>query len=465
MTIWLPELAQRSGPKYRAIAEAIGEDIAAGRLAERERLPTQRDLAYRLGVSLNTVSRAYADAIERGFLYGEVGRGTFVRTAGPLPADDPVEARLSRTAEGPYDFSLNLPAVGDSATYLSETLRDLADSNALPAFLDYQAEEDLTRHAQAGADWIEHLGLAVSGRDVVLTNGAQHGLLVALLALLRPGDVLLTEAMTYAPIKTMAQHLGLKLYPVAMDAAGLSPAALDEACHATAAKTLYSLPTLHTPTTITMPEERRREITAVARRHDLTIIEDDVFGFLPPERPPPLAAIAPERCLLVVSVSKSLAPGLRIGYLHVPEQLRHAVRAAVKLTCWMPPPLMAEVAARWIGDGTADRLNRHQRTEARARQEIAARILGSHRPQQDPHGFNLWLPLPPHWRADAFRAEAEIQNVKLLTAETFAIGQSEVAPAVRLCLSHEVTRERVTQGLRIVAALLNRSDGSRSLVV
>ena len=464
MAMWSPSLDGRFGPKYQLIADAIGESIADGSLTERDRLPTQRDLAFRLGLSLNTVSRAYAEAIRRGFLHGEVGRGTFVRTGGPLPTQAP-PARMTRPADGPVDFSLNLPAAGDSAAALAATLGALKGSDALASYLDYQTAGDQGHHARAAAAWIGQLGLDTSGDDVVLTNGAQHGLLVAMLALMRPGDVLLTEPLTYAPVKAMARHLDLKLLPVAMDDGGLSPDALDAACRTSAAKTLYCLPTLHTPTTITMTADRRREIAAVARTHDLAIIEDDVFGFLPPERPPPLARAAPERTLFLTSVSKSLAPGLRVGYLHAPGRFHPSLRAAVNLTCWMPPPLMAAIASAWIDDGTARRLNDHQRSEARTRQAIARRVLAAHDPRADPYGFHLWLPLPAQWRADAFRVAAERRGVKVLTAETFAVGTADPPQAIRLCLSHEAERERVTAGLTVIAELLNDRGDPDVLVV
>ena len=464
MTIWRPDIAGKSGPKYLRIAEAIGESIADGSLAERDRLPTQRDLAYDLGISLNTVSRAYAEATERGFLHGEVGRGTFVRTAGPLPAlTSP--AGMTRPVEGPVDFTLNLPAAGRSAAALAATLGSLGASETLASYLDYQTAGDQDRHARAAAAWIGQLGLEASSDEVVLTTGAQHGLMVAMLALMRPGDVLLAEATTYAPVKAMARHLELKLHAVAMDEGGLAPEALDAACRTTASKTLYCLPTLHTPTTITMTADRRGEIAAVARKHDLSIIEDDVFGFLPPERPPPLACFAPERTLFVTSVSKCLAPGLRVGYLRAPDDYRQPLRAAVNLTCWMPPPLMAEIASRWIEEGTARRLNGFQRQEARARQSVARHILRNHDFRADPFGLHLWLPLPSHWRADAFRVAAERRGVKVLPADAFAVKPAEVPQAVRLCLSHEATRERVTEGLSVIAELLGEPDYSSLLIV
>jgi len=446
------------------IADAIGQSITNGSLTEQDRLPPQRDLADELGVSLNTISRAYAEAIRRGFLCGEVGRGTYVRKGGPLPTRAS-QARLNRPTEGPIDFSLGLPAIGESADVLARTLDHIKESHSLSAYLDYQTAGDFGHHREAAASWMSKLAFEVNSDNIIITNGAQHGLLVALMAMMQPGDVLLTEALTYAPIKAVAQHLGLKLYPVAMDDDGLSPEALNIACQTTTAKVLYCMPTLHTPTTITMSNDRRQDIVRIARKHELTIIEDDVFGFLPPDRPAPIANFAPERTLFITSVSKSLAPGLRVGYLYAPSKHCSSLRAAVNLSCWMPPPLMAEIASLWIADGIANRLNDFQRTESHARQQLAKKILVEHSYLAEPFGFHLWLPLPEYWKADAFRAAAERQGVKLLTAETFAVAQVDAQHAVRLCLSHELTRQRVSSGLEIIAKLLTETSDDGLLVV
>ncbi len=463
MTIWRPDLSNRSGPKFRQISDAIGESVAQGGLAAGARLPPQRDLAYALGVSLNTVSRAFADAVKRGFVRGEVGRGTFVREGGPLATESDTAA-MTRPSTGPVDFSLNLPVPGRASEALAGSLRALSEAGDLASFLDHQGEGDQDRHRAAAARWLGRVGLTARPDDIVLTNGAQQGIFAALLARTRPGDVLLTEALTYAPLISMAHHLGLKLLPVASEDSLLSPDALDAACQRTAGKVLYCLPTLQTPTTATMDSARRAAVAAVARKHDLTVIEDDVFGFLPPERPPPLARFAPERTLYVTSLSKCLAPGLRVGYVLAPPAMTPALRTAVSLSSWMPPPLMAEIASRWIETGTADALTAFQRQEAAARQAMARDLLPARYLRADPHALHVWLTLPPQWQPDSFRMEARRRGVEVLVGGAFAVEPSLSPQAVRLCLSHESERARVHRGLVTIADLL-RSEGQRGAMV
>src|SRR5438477_11643832 len=137
MTNWLPDLSRFSGPRYRAIAEALATDIREGRLTPGTRLPTHGDLAWRLHVTVGTVSRAYAEAERRGLIGGEVGRGTFVR--------EPASGRvLSFVRPEPdradfIDLSFNYPIVGDEAPALAAILGRLAASNDLAALLHYSS--------------------------------------------------------------------------------------------------------------------------------------------------------------------------------------------------------------------------------------------------------------------------------------------------------------------------------------
>ncbi len=464
MAIWTPRLSGRNGPKYQQIVDAIAEDMATGVLPAGTRLPPQRILAYALGISPNTTARAYAEAVRRGLLGGEIGRGTYVLSGPPGP-DQLAAGDLVRPEGGPIDFSRNLPAPGPAAAHLGETLLALGRTAGLQSFLDYQSTGDHDHHADAAIDWLGRTGVPARRSEVVITSGAQHGLLASLIATLSPGDLLLTEALSYAPIWTMAAHLGLRTGSVAMDAGGLCPDALEKACQGRKAKALYLLPTLHTPTTVTIDPDRRRAIARIARRHDLLLIEDDVFGRLKSESPPPLAALAPERSLHITSTSKCLSPGLRVGFVRAPEHLVPALREAVSLSCWMPPPLMVEIAARWIFDGTAETLTQAQRAEASARQDLAHTILAEFEFQADPQGFHFWLKLPSGWSPEEFRGEAARLGVTATPGAAFAAEAAARPPAVRLALSHETSRDRVRAGLTRLRDLLRAPRRPRALII
>jgi DNA-binding transcriptional MocR family regulator len=234
-----------------------------------------------------------------------------------------------------------------------------------------------------------------------------------------------------------------------MDEQGLQPDALEAACRG-GAKVLFCLPNLQNPTGAVMSEERRRRIATVVRKHALTVVEDDAYGLLLDRRPPPLCTLVPESGWFIGGVSKLLAPGLRIGYLAAPadtgtERLAEEAGLAVRMT----PPLMAEVAARWVQDGTADELVVRRRREAQERLELAREVLGDALPKT-PRGstYHLWLPLPARWRAESFTAQARRRGVSVTPAELFTVGPATAPAAVRVCLGAPRTRASLEKGLR-----------------
>jgi DNA-binding transcriptional MocR family regulator len=458
-------LAGRRGPKYQQILDALAEEIAGGTLAPGTRLPPHRDLAYALGVSANTTSRAYAEGVARALLRGEVGRGTYVRESpGPTPHEGPMDLRRP-PAEGPIDLSRNLPAPGDGAVYLAQTLAELSQGGDLRSLLDYQTEADQPGQVAALVSWLEGLGVPALGAEVVNTIGAQHGILAALMAMTQPGDLLAIEALTYAPLGAMASRLGLRTKAVAMDGDGVVPAALDALCREASVRVLYLTPTFQTPTGVTLDVDRRMELVAVARRHDLLVIEDDVFGSLAPVRPLALATLAPERTIYLTSLSKCMAPGLRVGMVKAPAPLAERIRGAVTLSCWMPPPLMTEIAARWIREGSAARMAEARRTATARRRALAREVLGGFDAGVGDHAPHVWLVAPEGWTSDALKAEAARRGVWITEGAAFAADRATCPEAVRICLGHEADEDRLRRGLACLRDILSGPRGGSSLIL
>jgi DNA-binding transcriptional MocR family regulator len=463
MTMWSPQLVGRAGPRYRALVEALAQEVAEGRLAAGTRLPPQRDLAYRLGVTVGTVSRAYALAAQRGLVTGEVGRGTFVRgaaapTGRPNPVSDGVDDLIKLTVNAPPD-----PSYGAA---IAERLADIAARPGATADLwAYTPKAGFPEHRAAAARWIGGVGLDAAPERTIITGGAHQAIVVAFAALARPGDTALVEALSYAGVCHVAERCGVRLQGLAMDGEGLLPDALEAACRADGSRLLFVNPTVHNPTTATMSVARREAIVALARKHDLIVIEDDVYGRLPEKRPAPIAALAPERTVYIGSAAKSVAPGLRFGVLLSPEHLYQRVAEAqhdLFLTC---PPLMAELFTHLLRDGTAEQLAARQRQEAAVRQRLAREVLGAHAYLAQPTSYHLWLPLPAPWRTAEFVTAVTERGVAIDPATAFAIDRARAPHAVRVSLSAAAGHDRLRRGLRILAEILDETPARRRDVI
>lgn len=464
MNTWTPNITEHPGPKYKAIADQILSDIRAGGLEPGERMPTHRDLAYRLGVTVGTVTRAYSEAERRGLVAGEVGRGTYVRDPNaPMPTNPMISAfNLSipegeLLASGVCDFSLSLPAGGIAEKYFAKSLAEISTSPHLGALLDYTPEAGLPSHRNAGAAWIKSkTKMDVSPSQIIVTNGAQHAITAAIMSLTVPGDVILSENITYHGIKTLSSELGLKLVGLEMDEHGLSPQSFEAACKANAPKVLYTIPTLQNPTSRTMPEERRKEIAKIAIHYNVAIVEDDVFGVIPESRPMPLVSFAPSLGYYVTSFSKCIAPGLRYGYLVVPDGMSERAGAVIRDTCRMATPLMAEIVTQWIESGVADEITALQRKEIEARQQVAKRALKGLDFEIHPNAFNILLYPPEPWRDDELALAAKEKGILVMPVGVFTVGRDRPRHAIRICLGAARGIDGVEKGLTELAHIIGQ---------
>lgn len=454
MTIWQPILDDNK-PRYLALADALARDLTAGRLQPGDRLPTHRDMADFLGVTIGTVSRGYAEAERRGLTVGEIGRGTFIRktsTDDPWPQSPDLPTTI--------DLSLSLPVtVPEEQAALAASLAGLAEDPQLGLLLHYRADSADQRQRARAAAWLQRMGLAATAENVLVTAGSQHALNVVLSGLFGAGQVLLTEALTYPSLKSQAGRFGVKLRGVAMDDAGILPEALVQAClQEPRPKALYLVPTLQNPTTLTMPAARRRVIAELVAEHDLLLIEDDVFSFMAASPPAPLTTMIPDRSVYLSSLAKCLVPGLRTGFILAPEPLRMRLLAAIHHTVWMAAPLMVEIGTCWLADGTADRIIAAKQAETRARQKLVAEILAPWPFAADPNGTHIWLSLPEPWSSDEFTTRARERGVIIVGGGAFAVHRRDVPHAVRLSIGLP-DRPALRRGLEIIAELLTGAAG------
>ncbi|WP_214414046.1 aminotransferase-like domain-containing protein [Sphaerisporangium fuscum] len=415
---------------YRLVADAVAADIAAGRLRPGDRLPTQRAFARRHGIANSTASRVYGELARRGLVVGEVGRGTFVRAAAPSPGSalvDPGSARI--------DLELNYPVLPEQPALLAGGLTTLLRPDVLGAALRPVAPSGTPRAREAAARLLARGGWSPDPARVLFAGNGRQAVAGAVAALVPPGGRLGVEALTYPMIKVIAGRLGITLVPLAVDEAGLRPDALAAAHRGTPLRAVYLQPTLQNPLGVTMPAGRRAELAAALRELDLHAVEDRIWAFLHEGDDPPLAALAPERTVMIDSLSKRLAPGLTAGFALVPPSHAEAVAAALRSGGWTCAGFALEAATRWIADGTVAALEEAKRADAAARQELAARHLAGFATRADRHSYYRWWELPEPWRAETFVAAAARRGVAVTPAASFAVAGGSAPAAVRIGLA------------------------------
>lgn len=469
MTNWLPDLSSGTGPLYLRLADRIEADIGEGVLAGGAKLPPQRDLAYDIGVTVGTVGRAYALLRERGLVSGEVGRGTYVRdrdetaVVGPVatgtpPLDGISGTRLLDPPTGKLRFdSTAAPDIGQTGTIgtiVAEILRDHPDevSSYTRRFPDHWFV--------GGARWLARNGFEPAPRTVVPTLGAHAAIVSVIAAMTSPGDSIVFENLTYSQVARSAGLIGRRTVLVGSDDDGMRPDDFEHVCAQRHPRMAFLMPTAQNPTLANMPLARRREIAEIARRHNVWLIEDDLYGALSDDPTPLVASFAPERTFLIGGLSKSVAAGVRGGWVACPTHHAQRVRVAHKMVTGGMPFLLAELCARLGVSGQAGDIRARCIEENNARLAIARAALARFEPVSRPNIPFLWLALPEPWLSGTFKKAAFEEGVLIDDEDEFKAGRTgQALHRVRIGVSAVRNRDDVTTGVEAIRRLL---EGGRA---
>lgn len=441
---WMPDLRDAGRAKYLALVESIRAAIARGELSGDEPLPSQRELAKHLDVNIATVTKAIAEAGRLGLVSTRPGGRTHVAGAKPGEA-----------ASATVDLSINIPPAVMVRPMLDEALGALARRRRGDELFGYAPLGGSFGDREAGARWMGARGLSISPDRVVVTQGAYEGLFASLTAVARPGDAVLCEQLNYTGVRRIAGLCGVRLVGVAVDGEGMQPQALAEACAAHAPKAIISTPTTLNPTTATQGAERRKALLAIARRHEVPIVEDDIYGHLSGDAASPLAALWPEGVLYVCSLSKCVAPGLRAGFVSAPERFSGRVREALSLMGWTAPSLHGAVAAELIVSGLAATCAQVHREEALRRMALARDMLGEGFVHGRAATYHGWLQLPAPWRERDAAAAFQRHGVMVSPAHHFVVGDGPAPAAVRVSLGAVAEIAVLQRALQTLAGVLD----------
>jgi DNA-binding transcriptional MocR family regulator len=455
-TIWTPDLSLCLGPKYIALTRALRDAIRDGTLAANAQLPTVRDLAWAMKVTPGTVSRAYQLATQEGLLAATVGRGTFVAAQSPRmgPKQSMFQDREGTASEGPVDLRPPLlPDVGQTAAF-AQAMRDVGARTDID-WLDYTTQRTELPLRQAICDWVAGRDLGVFGpQDVALTNGGQNAVLCIFLCCLR-GDrpVVLVEDLAFSGFRHAARLARADVMGVELDDQGMVPAALEAACARHRPQVLCLTPDAQNPTAARMGAARRADIIAIARKHDLQVIEDCCYSTAD-RSITTLRALAPERVWHVGGLAKSLSAALRFGYIICPTGMGEGGRLTAQHSFFALSRPLTEMVLHLMTTGVAQGLRRAVLAEVTERTRLFVTLLGRENLSWQEGLPFLWLTLPSGWRASTYARMAEGQGVLVRTADEFALNTGRAPNAVRIAIAGNMDRARLEGAMGVLKRLL-----------
>ncbi|MDT3668864.1 MAG: PLP-dependent aminotransferase family protein [Aromatoleum sp.] len=440
--------------KYKILVQAIAADIENGTLKEGTRLPPQREVSQQLGISVQTVTNAYKELEQHGAIRCEVGRGSFVAKR----VTEKVATYMLDRAEGAVvDFSIaRIVYTPEHDRIWRETCSELALEPDQPWMRACRPIAGFEHHRAAGVEWLAGLGAKAAVDTLLITNGASHAIFLALASLVSPGDVVLCENFTDHGVIGSAQVLGFTLKGLDTDEHGIQPDHFEDMCANERIAALVCTPTLNNPTATIMPDSRRRAIARIAERYGVYVIEDDVFGPLVAQHPPPITTHLPELGFYCTSFTKSVMTGLRIGYLNMPKRLALRVESILRVNSWMAAPLLAEVATRWVVDGSAAYLAELQREKLAVRHAMAKAHLGEFILGDHPSSLSTWIGIPKHWQLDSLVQQLRNRLVAVTSPDPFLVFGTPRPNALRLCLGAEDSDARVDGALSTIATVFRQ---------
>ncbi|HEY2959858.1 MAG TPA: PLP-dependent aminotransferase family protein [Actinomycetota bacterium] len=453
-----------SGGLADQVAAELRTAIRSGRLPAGGRLPASRGLARDLGVSRGVVVEAYEQLVAEGFVLSRQGSGTRVARVEPAPPADAGSPASTVPAGFAYDLRVGTP---DLAAFprrawlaaLRQAMRAMphqalgyADPAGAPAL-----------RAELAAYLRRVRAAVVSAEQLVVTSGVAQGLHLVIGALARAGPVpLAVEDPHSVRSAGLLQAAGAVLVPVPVDHEGIDVDALRR----TPARAAVVTPAHQFPTGVVLSPRRRAALVAWAAEVDGVVVEDDYDAEFRYDRDPVgcLQGLCPQRFVLLGSVSKSLAPGLRLGWLVAPPPLAEAARRARSLSDLGSPVIDQHALAELVASGAYDRHLRHLRRRYRARRDALTDALARWLPgavvRGVSAGIQLYVELPPGHDQRAVVGAAAERGVAVEGVARAGTG----APAALALGFAGLPEHRIDEAVRLLAeaaAASRRAPGAR----
>lgn len=433
----------RNGPLYLRLAEAIQEAADQAALEAGAKLPAERTLAEALDVSRGTVVAAYAALADRGVVTRRRGSGTTiaetVRRAEPGTHHRALEFnRMAAGQELRLDLSIGAPP---PSQLTQEIVGSAAAALALGAPDHGYAPMGLPGLRDGLAERLTAEGLATAPEEILITAGAQGAISLLATALVRAGDRVLVESPTYPGAIEVFSRVGAVVLGIRRDAFGPRPEDLERLIAVQPPALVFLVPTCHNPTGSIMHEQRRREVLAICRRHDVLVVEDTTLADLVynGDKPPHIASMGEiEDVVVIGSFSKALWGGLRTGFLRADRSL--VLRLGRLKTARDMGGGLLDQAAVCAALPRLDEIIAAARTRAAGNYAVISRLLHERLPEWEQTvprgGYSVWCRLPSG-QGDRFAATALSYGVGI-TSGAAAAPQEMLLDHVRITCAADV---------------------------
>lgn len=442
---WKPKKETLTPPYYKALARDLEEKIKAGLLAPGTKLPPQREIADYLDLNYTTITRAYELCRQKGLIYGAAGKGTFVT---PHAAEDITipSAQLSKEC-------IELGAINAFSEYselVEQATRSVVEKGYLRSLYEYSFPAGQPHQLAAGVRWLEQLGVHTNPEHLAILSGAQNALAVALISLFSPGDRIAVDEYTYPNFMQLARLLHLVLIPIKEDKDGMLPEELRRQCHRL--RGVYLIPTCANPTTITMPPQRRMELSQVIRESGLILIEDDIATWMTALESPALPSmfdLLNGESIYVCGMTKSLCPGLRVAFMAFGERWKEILLHGLTNLNIKTSAFDAEIITELILSGKAYELASKKQKSALKNAYLFQRYFPD-APSAPLPSYYKWMPIQMKNPPQEIEGELEGRGVRVYHSRRFSVLQDTDQNFLRISLCSAGSSKRLEQGLVIL---------------
>lgn len=475
-------LLERQSPKpiYLQIRDRLSRLIKSGALQPGDRLPSIRSLAESLQVNKLTIIEAYGVLEADGIVCARQGAGYFVNNvnipsanleATFAPAQNVIipqqgkgsffemytAAVQAQTQEGMINLSCGFPQIPKDVSLIARrALRQTPD-----ALFQYDLPQGQLTLRRQIAQMLVQQGLDVSTEDLIITNGSEQGLSLAIHYYVKPGDWVIVEAPTYFGAIAILENLGARIIGIPMTGEGINLELLEQYLHSHRPTLIYTISTLHNPTGITTTQAHRQQLLALAEKYECPILEDNAYEGLNFEPvPAPIKALDKHNLVTYVGTfSKTLMPGLRVGYMVVTGKHYQSIMERKLLHDIHASTISQAIVSEYLASGHYRRQLNRLRTDNLQSRNAMLQALERYFPQEarwtvPKGGLFLWVQLPDFVCVRTIYHEALSQNVLIACGSAFFPDQQGY-PAMRLTFS--LSTQEIDQGISILGKLLKRS--------